>query len=187
MPMRPSEEIIYINEALKCCDQLKINLQATLLHVQMLNTKYNSFAAIQSNYTFGIITLTPKKSVMPQRLRMECQTPGKLNRSLQEIKQTNNNIIVRGIKVRREVETVVNQLKRIREIYRKDQINGFRRRIYYQSENNGATPSAKCSHINCLRGNSPMNYKSPNHIATSTPLNRRRITDKLKIHSPRTC
>lgn len=185
--MTKSEEIMHLNKALRYCSQLKVNLQTTLLHVQMLNTKYNTNVECESKYTLGIITLTPKKTTIPKRLKMECRTPGKLNRSLQEIKQTNNNIIVRGIKVRRDVETAVNQLNRIRETHRKEQIKISKRRLLYFNDNNAATTPVRCSHINCQRTYSPISVISPNYYGTSTPIYRRRIIDRLKSYSPQTC
>lgn len=191
-----SEQIAQLNKALKYCDQLKNNLEATLLHVQMLNWKYNSQEpVIKLNDTYNGIgyTSTPKmiqksmaSPMLYHRRRLECHpTPDKLNRSLQEIKQCNNTIIVRGIKVRRDVETVVNQLKRIRENHRKEKLLAGKRRSSLLNNSELTTSLTKCGHQQCFDVESPIGFGSNQPF--STPINRRRLFENNRFHSPKTC
>lgn len=185
--MLHSEQISKLNKALKHCDQLKNNLQASILHVQMLNSKYNSKEALEKDKLYGISMIdvdddddddvdhssgsssgsrsrsasTSLGSNTPRRsIQMECNTstPDKLNRSLHDIKQINNNIIVRGIKVRRELETVMTQLKHTTAHLMRDErthMSPFKRRwsmsqsVYSPLARRTMSPMPSCSSHRC--------------------------------------
>lgn len=201
-----SEEISKLNKALKYCGQLKNNLEASILHVQMLNSKYNSPEALEADKLYGVLVFddsalgTPTgRSTPTRRIQFECITPERPNRSLQDIKQINNNIIVRGIKVRRELETVMNQLKHTttKNVYQKEASSAYKRRVAsmtYSPLRSTSSPMTtnnnNCGHrCGCLSGNaSPIYYKSRESLYKySTPVNRRLLIDQNRMQAQRTC
>lgn len=175
-----SEELMKLNKALKYCDQLKNNLQATIIHVQMLNTKYNTKELDEPPNAFSAKHITIRNKSLH---RVQCQTPDKLNRSLQEIKQTNNNIIVKGIKVRRNVETVINQLKVLRKAYQMDPAHMFKRRLPLALLKPIDSP-AKCCHRHCFQSTPKVDRKKTIY---GTPVNNKRFVDKKLIRIQMTC
>lgn len=194
-----SEEITKLNKALKHCDLLKSNLQASILHVQMLSSKYNSKEALEAEKQYGIIAFdgsnvgTPSgRSTPTRRIQFECPTPEKANRSLLDIKQINNNIIVRGIKVRRELETAMTQLKHANAYYQKEMSNAYMRRwssTLYSPSRATSSPSSKCSGYRCCcleNAASPM-YKPKPSYKYKTPVNRRHLFDQRRMQAQRTC
>lgn len=207
--MQHSEQIMKLNKALKYCDQLKNNLQASILHVQMLNSKYNSREALEKDKLYGITmwdtdtdtdgnssnASTPLGNNTPKRrhsIQIECNsTPNKLNRSLHDIKQINNNIIVRGIKVRRELETVMTQLKHTTaHLKREERMSPFKRRwassqaMYSPLARQTMSPLPKCSshRCGCLDKNRlTMSYSTPTTKSTKSP----RLSSRNQYKSPR--
>lgn len=176
-----SEEIMKLNKALKYCDQLKNNLQATILHVQMLNTKYNTKECDEPRNVFSEKTVTIRNKPLH---RIQCQTPDKLNRSLQEIKQSNNTIIVKGIKVRRNVETVLNQLKVLRKAYQMDPANMFKRRLPLALLKPIDSPAKFC-HRHCHLQSTPIVDRKK--AIYGTPVNNKRFVDKKLARLQMTC
>lgn len=146
-----SEEVMILNVALRYCDQLKNNLQASILHVQMLNRKYNTRDYTQS--MSDSIIGSPRKNIsMQQTTNVEPQVKKQI-RSVKDIKHKFNNIIVNGIKLRREVETTTTQLKLLRKDYQVESPYIIKRRL--QSANNSAVSSpAGCRHGRCFQNSS---------------------------------
>lgn len=146
-----SEEVVKLNVALKYCDQLKNNLQASILHVQMLNRKYNT------TYDYNIQTLSksiigsPRKSNSPQQETAEpSQMKKKQVRSVKDIKQNFNSIIVNGIKLQREVETTTTQLKLLRKEHQVESPFIIKRRLQSVNHTPVKSPSG-CRHGRCFQ------------------------------------
>lgn len=152
-----SEEVIKLNVALRYCDQLKNNLQASILHVQMLNRKYNTKDYSQSLLIYG----SPRNEIL---LQQASDKPKKTNdepkmknkkqiRSLKEIKNNFNNIIVNGIKVRREVEALATQINLLGKEYQMDQPYLIKRRLQTLSHSYIHSPT-ECRNRRCFQNSS---------------------------------
>lgn len=142
-----SEEVIKLNVALKYCDLLKNNLQASILHVQMLNRKYNTKEYIQPLHK--IITDSPRKNISLQRNSHQSQIQKTPTRSLKDVERNFNNIIVNGIKVQREVETVVTQLKLLGKDNRVEQPFIIKRKMQSANYSFTNSPTERRHHRCC--------------------------------------
>lgn len=143
-----SEEVTKLNVALKYCDLLKNNLQASILHVQMLNRKYNTKEYIQPLNTF--VEDSPRKNISLQQNKYQPKMQNEKTRSLKEVKNNFNNIIVTNIKVQREVETVVTQLNLLGKAYKKEHPSITKRKM--QSASYSFTDSPiDCRHRRCYQ------------------------------------
>lgn len=167
-----SEEVIKLNIALRYCDQLKNNLQASIHHVAMLNRKYNT-----TDYTniFGTsIEESPRtnRSSLQQRNDQPRPRPVKRKqqvRSINDIKHNFNNIIVNGIKLRREVEKTTTKLKLLRNDNRMESspyVN--RRRIESPNDSSSQSPSFGCRHGRCFQNSSDRSGRLDQSAIVST-------------------
>lgn len=159
-----SEEIMKFNNALRCCDQLKNNLQAAILHVQMLNKKYNTKDYTQLSNKFINGNLHRNISLYKSH-----DEPVKRNRSLQDIKHGSNNIIVKGIKLRREVETMVTQIKLLHRSNQIDHVNMISRRKHLMNCTNKSSlidSPRRCNHRRCFQTSSDV-FHYRNHYRST--------------------
>ncbi len=155
-----SEEVIKLNVALRYCDQLKNNLQASILHVQMLNRKYNTvdYTQLFSTSISGIPEGN-RSTMKSQHIDDHHDQPSiikKQIRSIGYIKHNFNNIIVNGIKLRREVETTSTKLKLLGKEHRSESPYMVKKRMQCVNHISHASPSSSgCSrHGRCFQ-NSP--------------------------------
>lgn len=159
-----------LNVALRYCDQLKNNLQASILHVQMLNRKYNTrdYTESLSNSIIG----TPRKSISMQHTNVGPQANKKQIRSVKDIKHKYNNLIVSGIKLRREVETSTTQLKLVRKDNQVESPYIIKRRLQSAIHSPVSSP-AGCRHGRCFQNSSDIiGGRERSRVALSNKTNR---------------
>lgn len=147
-----SEEVVKLNVALRYCDQLKNNLQASILYVQMLNRKYNT-TDYNESFSSSIIGSSRKNNSSMQQTNEQPQTLKKEIRSVKDIKHNFNNIIVSGIKLRREVETTTTQLKLLRNEHQVESPYVIKRRLLSANDSAVSTPVG-CRHGRCFQNES---------------------------------
>lgn len=142
-----------MNVALRYCDSLKNNLQASILRVQMLNRKYNT-----TDYTTSFsmsMYESPQKNKSTYQHISDNQSSQKKEqiRSIKDIEHDFNHIIVDGIKLRWEVETTATQLKQLRNDNTVESAYITKRRI--QSLNSSlANLSSTGRHDRCFKNSS---------------------------------
>lgn len=148
-----SEEVVKLNVALRYCDQLKNNLQASILHVQMLNRKYNTIDYTQS-FSESVTGSTRKNNSMERQNNDRLSPTNKQRiRAVKDIKHNFNSIIVNGIKLRREVETTTIQLKLLTKDYQPESPYIIKRRLQSANYSPVSSPSGcrcRCRHGRCL-------------------------------------
>lgn len=144
-----SEAVNKLNVALKYCDQLKNNLHASILHVQMLNRKYNTKDYYLS-LSMPICDSTRRsQSMMQQNItrQSKSQVSTRLQqiRPIKDIKRDFNHFIVDGIKLRREVETAATQLKLLQNDHKVESPYIIKKQMQ-PLKNISASPSSGCKH-----------------------------------------
>lgn len=183
-----SEEVVKLNVALRYCDQLKNNLQASILHVSMLNRKYNT-----TDYTVSLLgksfISSPRVSCVPSprpdTSTVSEQQPAmepKAIRSINEIKQNFNNIIVNGIKLRREVETTDTQLKLLGNEQRKDSPYVVDKRRF-QSPKRDTSQTSSPSSSGCRHGRCFQSSPDKSSGSSTTSLRRKVVRRSLHNHN----
>lgn len=178
-----SEEVVKLNVALKYCDQLKNNLQASILHVQMLNRKYNTTYDYTQTFSTSIIG-SPRKSNSPQQKTVvdPPQMKTKQIRSVKDIKYNFNSIIVNGIKLQREVETTTTQLKLLRKENQVESPFIIKRRLQSANQTPVKSPSG-CRHGRCFQSPST-SIGSRNKSTLASVTNRSDSTISSVIQTP---
>lgn len=148
-----SEEVVKLNVALRYCDQLKNNLQASILHVQMLNRKYNTIDYTQA-LSNSFIGSPRKNNSSMQQTKVEPEIRKKQVRTVKDIKHNFNSIIVNGIKLRRVVETTATKLKLLRKEHRMESPYIVKTRLQPTNHSPVSSPSTGCRHSRCFQSSS---------------------------------
>ncbi|KAG4076579.1 hypothetical protein HA402_001866 [Bradysia odoriphaga] len=175
-----SEEVNKINMALKYCDQLKNNLHASIKHVQMLNKKYNTRDYLSlSASIFG----SPRTNVTMRKQHNNSApltTKKEPTRSIRDIRQNFNHIIVDGIKLRREVETAATHLKLLRNEHQIESPYMIKRRLQ-STINSSASTSFGCRHGRCFQNSSLDRYGGLDQSVLTSIIRSRNSVDAMAM------
>lgn len=108
-------------------------------------------------------------------------TNSSAKRSVQDIKQNNNTIAVRALKVQRNIETMLNHLKVLQKIHQRNHVIALEQSLYQSCNHSlcGAASPGKLGHTHCDSRNWSINDTSYNSFNIST-----NMTPKKKQSHP---
>lgn len=172
-----SEELFTLDKALQYCDELKSQLSDAIGHIEALTKRYDhidymenicmleksSFALASPPYLLKRHCSTPKVSATARRTLELSPITNKGNasgnagpissakRTVQHIKQNNNTIAVRALKVQRNIETMLNHLKVLQKIHQRNHEISLEQSLYQPCNNSmcGASSPGKLGHTHC--------------------------------------